>query len=497
MCGVLGLISRDVNQNLAEYAYHGLLSIQHRGQDGAGITSYCTKKQQFFSHRSKGLVTQVFNKEVLDGLYGDIILAHNRYPTAGGYRPEDLQPQVMGYPHGLAMAHNGNIVNTAEISNKFKMSHSVQFLSKNDIESFMLSWSITWDRTSRMSMSFKEQITECAKDIFKNFVGGYATVGIIANQGMFAIRDPNGIRPLVLGAKYNESGLVESYCISSETSVLQRLGHTYLRDIEPGEFVYISKKEAFESDSIFSFKYNTEQPKKTCMFEWVYFSAAESQIENKSVYEVRLNLGVKLADSIKEKVKDISKEFDVVCPVPDTSRTSAISLAENLSLPYREALIKNRYIHRSFIISNQVERDKALTLKLTPVLSEIKNKNILLVDDSLVRGSTSRKIIRLLKDMGANSVSLALTCPEIKHPCYYGIDFPDPSELACKERENHELAEWIGAKQVFFLGLTELKDAIGLGESLCMGCLTGKYPTHSKDFSSFQAERIRHRKDLG
>lgn len=504
MCGVIGLITPRqkywpamVNFAAME-VFKGLLSIQHRGQDGAGLASFDFSRERFSCHKNSGLVTAAIDKSELSEMLGEMALGHTRYPTAGCFKKSDLQPQITGFPIGLAMAHNGNIVNHVSMSKKLKADHQIQFLSENDIESFMHHWSLTWANQTRDGLELKEKLKGCSRQIFQDFVGGYALVGMLASQGVFGMRDPSGIRPLVLGKKVlglgSEGQELYSYCLASETTVLQLLDYEFCRDIEPGEFIYISPEVCEGSDEILSLHFKSEQeedlPRKSvCMFEWVYFSAAESALEGRSIYESRLGLGEELAKEIVREFPEVLKEVDVVCPVPDTSRTSAISLAESLGLPYREALIKNRYIQRSFILADQQQREKALSMKLSPVVSEIKGKRILLVDDSLVRGSTSRKIIKLLKEKGAKEVFLALTCPPLKHPCFYGIDFPDTSELAASNRSNDEIAKWIGAARVFFISSKGLEEAIGLKGELCSACVSGKYPTVTDDFEGFSRGR--------
>lgn len=499
MCGVVGLINprqkywKSSINAAATDVFKGLLSIQHRGQDGAGMASFDFSTERFCSHKSEGLVTQAISSDQLSNLYGEMALGHVRYPTAGGHQNSDLQPQLSGFPIGVAMAHNGNIVNHKQIAQNLKSSHQVQYLSENDLESFLLQWAIQWSQGQSEKQDLISNLTSCGKSIFENFVGGYALVGLLASQGLFAMRDPNGVRPLILGRKF--LGLAEdgrkhySFCLASESTALALLEYDAIRDILPGEFIFISPENCEGDENIFSFVVENKRKKSFCMFEWVYFSAAESSLEERSVYETRLRLGEKLGEEVVKDWPSYRNEIDVVCPVPDTSRTSAIAIAEHLGLPYREALIKNRYIQRSFILADQSQREKAISMKLSPVVSEIKGKRIFLIDDSLVRGSTSKKIIKLLKDKGAKEVYLGLTCPPLKHPCFYGIDFPDPKELAASNRDLEQTANWIGASKIFFISEKGLVDAIGLGDKLCLACVSGQYPTSTESFSDFSRYR--------
>ena len=323
-----------------------------------------------------------------------------------------------------------------------------------------------------------------AKEFLTSFTGGYALIGMMANGGLFGIRDPKGIRPLMLGVKELPSGK-KSYCLASETVSLNFLGYEILRDVRPGEIVFLTQEGEIYSKQLLSLP---EKELAPCMFEWVYFSGAESTIEGRSVYNVRLRLGKQLAQKAKVLMDKGEISPDVVCPVPDTSRTSSIALAEELAIPYREGLIKNRYVQRSFILKTQEQREQAVQLKLSPVKSEIEGKNLLVVDDSIVRGTTSKKIISLLKKHGAKSITMAITCPPLRYPCYYGIDFPDPSELIASERTEESIAEWIGADRVIYLDKQDLYQAIQL-EGICSACISGDYPTdvsHGEEFKKWR-----------
>lgn len=485
MCGVLGIINpmgqSPSRENKALDVYRGLLTLQHRGQDAAGILSFDSYTKKFFGHKDLGLVSQVFNKESLFPLKGNMAIGHTRYATAGSDNRDDLQPLVMGYPFGVGMVHNGNLVNYHSVTRNLRDSDRLQMLTTNDLEIFLNLWSkhMVEDNPTK-EFDFHRAVRTCEK-IFETVQGGYALLGIQADEGMFGIRDPHGIRPLVLGKKEtNQSGEFE-YCLSSESVTLNFLGFEYERDIQPGEIIFISNSGEIFSHVVEHEAKNSPSP---CMFEWVYFSGAESSIHGQSVYEARLNLGKVLASKARKLLENGEISSDVVCPVPDTSRTASISLAENLGLPYREALIKNRYSQRSFILNTQEKRDKAVELKLSPVISEIKDKKILLVDDSIVRGTTSKKIIGLLKKYGAKEITLAITCPPLRYACYYGIDFPNPEELIAKDKTLDEIANWVGANKVIYLDEEDLKEAIGQ-EGLCMACVNNDYPTSVDDAEEF------------
>ena len=483
MCGVIGIIGpkSETNQSWAAYeVYNGLLKLQHRGQDAAGILSL--DSDQFHLKKNLGLVPTALTKDDIDGLYGSIAIGHTRYATAGADSPSDLQPMLADSAYGLGMAHNGNLVNYHELARHCKQDLQMPLRSTNDLEVFLRLWcySLQQGSVSPQNISFSDAVN-ATRNTFTQVDGAYAVVGILENMGLFAFRDPQGIRPLVLGRKITDNGIF--HCVASETSALDFLEYEILRDVLPGELIFISPEGNLHSKIVQNEKKNAH-----CMFEWVYFAGAESQLDDKSVYRSRLNLGKVLAKRVTAAIEHGEIEPDIVCPVPDTSRPATISLAEEIGIPYREAFIKNRYIQRSFILSSQEARERAVKLKLSPIVSEIKGKNILLVDDSVVRGTTSRNIVILLKKYGAKKITLAITCPPIRHGCFYGIDFPDTRELIATDRNLNEIAEWIGVDQILYLDTNDLEEAIGTN-ALCMGCINGKYPTQNRGSEEFRLKR--------
>lgn len=493
MCGVIGVIDTGPSQvgpEIVPYeVYRGLLTLQHRGQDAAGIVSYDTYRKSFSQHKELGLVADVFNETVLDSLQGNMAVGHTRYATVGKHNKDNLQPFVSGFPYGTAMAHNGNIVNYHQLVEKLKNEYYMQLLSSNDLEVMLQLWSHTLvqlQSSGNPQFNFDHAV-KAAKVLATNLEGAYALVGMVADNGMFGLRDPNGIRPLVLGRKQLENGNYR-YCFCSESVTLNFLGYEFVRDVEAGEFLFIDLE-----GNLFSEKVVDNVTKTNCMFEWIYFSAAESSIEDKSVYETRLKLGQVLARKVQNEIVNRNIDPDFVCPVPDTARTSSIALAESLKLPYREGLIKNRYVHRSFILKSQEEREKVVELKLSPVRSQIEGKNILLVDDSIVRGTTSRKIISLLKKYGANKITMALTCPPLRYGCYYGIDFPVAEKLIASNKSEEEIARFIGADKVIYLDEVDIKEAIGISD-LCMACVNNQYPTAMEQAQEFSKRREEDRK---
>ena len=491
MCGIFGIIGPEGVDRPAHWAasesFKALLTLQHRGQDGAGILSYGEKDGGFCQKKDLGSVDNIFNEDDLLSLPGNMAIAHTRYATVGSDQRKDLQPMVMGFPFGIGMVHNGNLVNYHKLGEKLSREWGVHFISNNDLE-FLL---YIWCRYIQKSIDQKEKqltfqdILRGAKGIVEQAKGGYALCGMMVGVGLFGMRDPHGIRPVVLGRRKLE-GFPDGrydYCLSSETKTLSFLGFDLVKDLEPGEVVLIDTKGELHSANTGTFKKSFP-----CMFEWVYFAGAESTIMNKDIYTSRLNLGVRLADKIKKLIDEKTIAPDIVCPVPETARTASISLAEILKIPYREGLIKNRYVQRSFILGSQKARENAVHLKLSPVRSEVEGKNILLVDDSLVRGTTVRRIVTLLKKFGAKEITLGLTCPPLRYPCYYGIDFPVPGDLLANKRDVEEIARWVGANRVIYLDEEDLKKAIGL-DSMCMACVNNKYPTPREGAEEFSGRR--------
>lgn len=481
MCGIVGI---QGTSNAALEVCQAMLLLQHRGQDAAGILSFHAQDKQFHLHKDKGLVGQVFDQKKLSNLTGEMAIGHTRYPTLatkseGGSR--DLQPMLVNYPHGMGLVHNGNVVNTDELEVILREKHHRLMLTKNDAE--MLLNLISSQLVESTASDPMEKLKSAATKVFDDAQGGYAIVGIWANGHMFALRDPHGIRPLVMGKKKNESGK-DAYIFASESNVLSFLGYEFLRDVHPGELVTVN-----EAGELRSSLKEPPKTKSTCMFEWVYFATPESVMDGTPVYQSRLDLGRKLGEKIKRLMDEGKMQADVVVPVPESGRIAAITLSEAVGLPYRELLIKNRYIQRSFILQDQESRKRAVQLKLMAVGSALKGKRVILVDDSIVRGTTSRKIIETVREAGAKEVYFASTCPPIKSPCYFGIDFPLKDELIAANREEKALSDFLAADGVIYQDIDGLKDALKQ-ESLCTGCLTGTYPLDISEAAS-RFEKLR------
>jgi amidophosphoribosyltransferase len=485
MCGVIGVFGTPYS---SQEVQQGLQLLQHRGQDAAGILSFNSQTKNFSLYKDTGLVARVFGDDKLSGVSGDMSIGHTRYATVGPKTAidakRDLQPMMVNYPFGIGMVHNGNLVNYYNLKKELKEKHNRILFTQNDLEALLNILSNQLLENKADQQFHFEQFQASVKNLFDQAKGGYSVLGVLGEKGFFAFRDPNGIRPLILGRrtlteeekKLNPAHFGVSYCASSETNALNFLGYEVIRDLHPGEIIFIDTSGEIYSSS----NYSTQNkiPKRTCMFEYVYFSNPESKLEDVSIYKARLNFGKQIADEVRDKISSGAIKPDIIVPIPETSRVAAISMSENLGIPYREVLIKNRYIQRSFILNTQESRKRAVQLKLTAIADEIKGKNVMLVDDSVVRGTTSKKIIDMVREAGAREVYLVSTCPPIRHPCFYGVDFPDPKELVAHGKDEREIANILGADHVFYLTEESLKKSIG-SEYLCMACINGKYPVET------------------
>ncbi|MBN1646111.1 amidophosphoribosyltransferase [Candidatus Woesearchaeota archaeon] len=448
MCGVIGIInSEDVSLKL----FYGLMSLQHRGQDAAGIAT--TKDNEVYLHKNTGLVSDVFCHEDLSELKGNMGIGHTRYSTVGVSSRSNTQPLYVNSTRKIAMAHNGNITNYAELQ-KILTRKGIFFISTVDVEPILRMFAYKYEKT--------KDFFAASDHVMQNVKGAYSIVGTIAGVGLFAIRDPNGIRPLCMG----KNG--DSYVFASESAALQAIGYDFVRDVSPGEAILIKNAGKDSASPRIEQRILTHRHRAHCMFEWVYFASPQSMIEERAVYKARLSLGVILAKKLK------GEDIDVVVPIPDTSRSCAIKLAEVLGVKYREGLIKHRYVGRTFITPSQESRKYLVNLKLNVILSIIKGKNICLVDDSIVRGTTSKKIVKKLRDAGAKRIIFVSSCPPIKYPCFYGIDMSTKEELIASRRSIDEIRRYIGADKLVYTEIDDLKRAIR--RDICTACLDKKYP---------------------
>ncbi|MDG4813162.1 amidophosphoribosyltransferase [Hydrogenovibrio sp. 3SP14C1] len=466
MCGIVGIVSNSpVNQEL----YDALTVLQHRGQDAAGIVT--CDNGRLYQRKANGMVKDVFRTRHMRDLRGKMGIGHARYPTAGSASSAEAQPFYVNSPYGIAMGHNGNITNAEQLSKEI-YEQDLRHLNTNSDSEVLLNIFAHELMQQKKLFIDPEDIFNAIHRVHKRARGGYAAVGVIPSMGMFAFRDPFALRPVVVGKRETQAGI--DYMVASESVALDAAGYELLRDLEPGEAVVITEQGNIQ------FKQCADNPQYSpCIFEFVYFARPDSMIDDISVYKSRLRMGEKLAEQIMRDWPD--NDIDVVMPIPDTSRTSALQLADKLGKPYREGFIKNRYIGRTFIMPGQKQRKKSVRQKLNPVPLEFEGKNILLVDDSIVRGTTSGEIVQMARDAGAEKVYFASAAPAVRYPYVYGIDMPSASELVANGREIEEIAEYIGADRLFYQDLDDLIEAVGQGnksiKEFDTSCFSGCYVT--------------------
>jgi amidophosphoribosyltransferase len=447
MCGILGVIAQTpVNQLL----YDGLQVLQHRGQDAAGIATL--NGNTFHLHKGNGMVRDVFRTRNMRSLPGNAGIAHVRYPTAGSaVDHNEAQPFYVNSPFGIMLGHNGNLTNT-DVLKQALFAEDLRHVNTNSDSEVLLN--VLAHELQRKSKSYRldeQGIFAAVENVHQRCEGAYAVVAMIAGYGLLAFRDIFGIRPLVIGVNDTEAG--KEYLIASESVALDTLGFKYLRDVAPGEAVFIDFAGNFHS------KLCSDQASlNPCIFEYVYLARPDSVIDGVSVYETRLYMGEFLAEKLKRTWETV--DIDVVIPIPDSSRPSALQLANHLGIPFREGFVKNRYIGRTFIMPGQAMRKKSVRQKLNAIGLEFKGKNVLLVDDSIVRGTTSREIVQMARDAGARKVYFASAAPPVRYPNVYGIDMPSPKELIATGRSDAEICREIGADRIIYQDLDDLKAAL-------------------------------------
>ena len=467
MCGIVGI---SAESNVAGEIYDSLLMLQHRGQDAAGMV-VCNQKDKLNSRKSMGYVRDVFQQQHMDKLIGNYGIGHVRYPTAGGNGKEFSQPMYVNSPYGISLAHNGNLTNSKQLSNELFHAEMRHLQTDSDSEVLL--------NIFAHELGKQREIYPSAEHIFKAVSkthircdGAYAVLALITGHGLLAFRDNNGIRPLSIGIRKGKTR--DEYIIASEDALFTSLGFNKLRDIDPGEAVFINK-----NGELFSQQCSDNPSKRPCIFEYVYFSRPDSKIDEISVYKARMRMGSKLAEQIKKINQD--HDIDVVIPIPDSSTIAAHQLAVDLGVPYREGFVKNRYIGRTFIMPYQEERKKSVRRKLNILDLEFKGKNVLLVDDSIVRGTTSSKIIEMARDAGANKVYFASAAPAIKYQNLYGIDMPATAELIASNKSDEEVAKKINADWLIYQTLEDLIQAVQEGNPKInefeTSIFTGRYIT--------------------
>jgi amidophosphoribosyltransferase len=466
MCGIIGIVGKDdVNQAI----YDGLTVLQHRGQDAAGIIT-CDDGRVYL-RKDNGLVRDVFHTRHMRDLRGTSGIGHVRYPTAGCSSSAEAQPFYVNSPFGIALAHNGNLTNAEELKRDLFMEDRRHINTESDSEVLLNVFAHELHAQGKLRLT-ETDIFNAVAGVHRRCRGAYAAVVLIIGYGIVAFRDPHGIRPVVFGKRETPKGA--EYMVASESVAMDLLGFELVRDVAPGEALYVSL------DGELYTRQCAEHPLYTpCIFEYVYLARPDSILDGVSVYKARLRMGEKLADKILRDWSD--HDIDVVIPIPDTSRTAALQLANVLGVKYREGFIKNRYIGRTFIMPGQTLRKKSVRQKLNAIELEFKAKNVLLVDDSIVRGTTSQQIIQMARDAGARKVYFASAAPPVRHPNVYGIDMPSASELVAYGRTDEEVCHEIGADKLIFQDLPDLIKAVHQGNRKLQGfedsVFTGKYIT--------------------
>ena len=446
MCGIVALF--NPNENVANSIYDGLIQLQHRGQDAAGISTLNENKMHL--HKDTGLVTEVFKSDKSKlNLLGNLGIGHVRYPTAGSNDVNDSQPFYTSNPVNITLAHNGTLTNSESIRKNLLKTHFCQFNTNSDSEALMHLFAYELSKTNFRKLN-TSHVFRALKSIYEKCSGGFSVVALISGVGIVAFRDPNGIRPLSLGTKN------KSYMIASESSALTALDFETVEDIKPGEAIILNENGELMRRRVV--RKNSHTP---CLFEFVYFSRPDSSIDDISIHKSRLRMGDFLGDKILKEYPKLN--VDVVIPIPDTSRTSAMQVAYKLGVKYREGFMKNRYIGRTFIMPGQRNRKRSVKQKLNPIEIEFKDKRVLLVDDSIVRGHTSKNIVKMVKKCGAKKVFLASASPPIRHQNIYGIDMPATTELVAHKRSVKEIKKYIKADELVYQNLEDLKRSASIG----------------------------------
>ncbi|WP_101102893.1 amidophosphoribosyltransferase [Macromonas bipunctata] len=465
MCGIVGVVS---NTPVNQLIYDALLLLQHRGQDAAGIVTQLERK--FFMHKAKGMVKDVFRTRNMRALPGNCGLGQVRYPTAGNaFSEEEAQPFYVNAPFGVVMAHNGNLTNADALKQEMIQLDHRHINTESDSEVLLNVLAHELAQSSDHGALYPDAIFAAVRAVHKRLKGSYAVVALIAGHGMLAFRDPYGIRPLCMGR--SKDGTV---MVASESVALEGTSHEFDSDIAPGEAVFIGLDGSIRREQC------AENPQLyPCIFEYVYLARPDSTMDGISVYQARLNMGETLAQRVAATVP--VDDIDVVIPIPESSRPSATELAQLLGKPYREGFVKNRYVGRTFIMPGQAVRKKSVRQKLNVIGSEFKGRNVLLVDDSIVRGTTSREIVQMAREAGANKVYMASAAPPVRYPNVYGIDMPTKDELVAYNRTTEEVRDIIGCDALIYQDVDAMKQAVGLLNPGLSGfeasCFDGVYVT--------------------
>ena len=465
MCGIVGIVSQaPVNQLI----YDALLLLQHRGQDAAGIVTQ--EERKFFMHKAKGMVRDVFRTRNMRALPGNSGLGQVRYPTAGNaFSEEEAQPFYVNAPFGIVLVHNGNLTNAAVLRAEVFSTDHRHTNTDSDSEVLLNVFAHELENATRGVALQPDDVFKAVRAVHKRIRGSYAVIALIAGHGLVAFRDPYGIRPLAMGR-----GPDSAVILASESVAIEGSGHKFERDVAPGEALFIDLAGKLHARQC------ADAPQHfPCIFEYVYLARPDSVLDGISVYQARLNLGASLAKRVVSTVPP--SEIDVIIPIPESSRPSATQLAHLLGVPYREGFVKNRYVGRTFIMPGQEVRKKSVRQKLNVIASEFKGRNVLLVDDSIVRGTTSREIVQMAREAGARKVYLASAAPPVRYPNVYGIDMPTSDELVAHGRTVEEIRALIGCDALIYQDVDAMKKAVGAGNPALSGfdasCFDGIYVT--------------------
>jgi amidophosphoribosyltransferase len=467
MCGFIGMYGQgEVAREIAD----GLLVLQHRGQDAAGIATF--DGERFHIHRGVGLVREAFDEARLASMPGRLGIGHTRYPTVGSGTAEDAQPLYTNSPHGVAMAHNGNVTNYNALRRELSETDGRCLGTHCDVEAILNVFAAALERERQGT--FPARAFQAVKEVFRRVKGSYSAAALVGGHGLVAFRDPFGIKPAVLGRRTEAKGR-HSWCVASESAVLQVLGYDLQGDLRPGEAIVIDPAGKITRRVLAG---RGEDGHRPCVFEYIYFARPDSVMDDVSVYRARLRLGEELAHLVRER----HIEPDVVVPVPDSARAAALECARVLGVKYREGLLKNRYVGRTFIMPGQENRIRNVRAKLTPLPLEIEGKKVLLVDDSIVRGTTTREVVRMVREAGAKAVYLAISSPPIKYPCVYGIDMQTRNEFIARRLKTVDrIAQSVGADELVYMTIPSMVRAVKGPtkriQRFCMACMDGDYPT--------------------
>lgn len=483
MCGFIGIYGPD-GVDVAGEIYEGLLAVQHRGQDAAGIITFT---DSFHVKKGLGLVLEIFNEKNMPRLRGNLGVGHVRYPTVGAGSKDDAQPFHLTFPIGVAMAHNGNITNFLELHERHFKKSGTRLNSSCDVEVILFVFASALNERLRPGHNpSADDVFFAVQRVHEQVKGAYSVVAVIPDVGMVAFRDPFGIKPCVFGEKHTSDGV--SYACASESVVLDVNGYKRTFDVGAGEAVFVGRDRVVQRRKL------SDKPHRPCIFELVYFARPDSFLDDISVYKTRRRFGEALA---RQWRAEGAPEPDVVIPIPDSSRDAALAMAMEMGVPFREGFVKNRYIGRTFIMPSQTSRQNSIRRKLNPIPLEFEGKDVLLVDDSIVRGNTARRILDMARDAGAKKVYLASTSPPLVAQCPYGIDMATKREFIATGKSTAEVCASLGADHLVYLDREAMNAAARAGnpkvETFCNACFTGDYPTGDitvERLSAIEGERL-------